>query len=99
MIDFPYISEICTPTSSKVLMLVIDGLGGAPHPEKGKSELEVARTPNLDRLGGSERLRPHDSGAAGHNPGQRARASVPLRLRPGQVHDRPGRAGGAGHRH
>ena len=50
MIDFPYISEICTPTSSKVLMLVIDGLGGAPHPEKGKSELEVARTPNLDRL-------------------------------------------------
>ena len=50
MIDFPYISEICTPTSSKVLMLVIDGLGGAPHPERGKSELEVARTPNLDRL-------------------------------------------------
>ena len=50
MIDFPHISEICTPTSSKVLMLVIDGLGGAAHPEKGKSELEVARTPNLDRL-------------------------------------------------
>ena len=50
MIDFPHISEICTPTSSKVLMLVIDGLGGAAHPDKGKSELEVARTPNLDRL-------------------------------------------------
>jgi 2,3-bisphosphoglycerate-independent phosphoglycerate mutase len=31
-------------------MLVIDGLGGAAHPERGKSELEVARTPNLDRL-------------------------------------------------
>ena len=50
MIDFPYISEICTPTDSKVLLLVIDGLGGAPHPEHGKSELEVANTPNLDRL-------------------------------------------------
>ena len=50
MIDFPYIAEICQSTPSKVLMLVVDGLGGAPHPEKGKSELEVARTPNLDRL-------------------------------------------------
>ena len=50
MIDFPHISEICTSTTSKVLMLVIDGLGGAAHPERGKSELEVARTPNLDRL-------------------------------------------------
>ena len=50
MIDFPHISEICTPTDSKVLMLVVDGLGGAAHPETGKSELEAARTPNLDRL-------------------------------------------------
>ncbi len=50
MIDFPHIAEICQSTPSKVLMLVADGLGGAPHPETGKSELEVARTPNLDRL-------------------------------------------------
>ena len=32
MIDFPHIGEICTPTDSKVLMLVIDGLGGAASP-------------------------------------------------------------------
>ncbi|MQF49150.1 hypothetical protein FIM08_04575 [SAR202 cluster bacterium AC-647-N09_OGT_505m] len=50
MIDFPHITEICQSTPSKVLMLVADGLGGAPHPETGKSELEVARTPNLDKL-------------------------------------------------
>ena len=31
-------------------MLVVDGLGGAPHPETGKSELECARLPNLDAL-------------------------------------------------
>ncbi|MEK7682027.1 MAG: phosphoglycerate mutase, partial [Chloroflexota bacterium] len=31
-------------------MLVADGLGGLPHPETGKSELETARIPNLDRL-------------------------------------------------
>jgi 2,3-bisphosphoglycerate-independent phosphoglycerate mutase len=31
-------------------MLVIDGLGGIPDPETGKTELETARTPNLDAL-------------------------------------------------
>ena len=50
MIDFPGITELCTPTPSKIVMLVIDGLGGLPHPETGKSELETANTPNLDRL-------------------------------------------------
>ena len=31
-------------------MLVVDGLGGLPHPDTGKSELERADTPNLDAL-------------------------------------------------
>ena len=31
-------------------MLVVDGLGGAPHPETGRSELETASLPNLDSL-------------------------------------------------
>ena len=50
MIDFPHINDICQTTPSRVVMLVVDGLGGAVHPERGRSELEVARTPNLDRL-------------------------------------------------
>ena len=50
MIDFPYISEICRRTNSKIVMLVVDGLGGAPSPETGLSELETASLPNLDRL-------------------------------------------------
>ena len=50
MIDFPYITELCNPTPSKIMMLVVDGLGGLPHPDTGKSELETAATPNLDRL-------------------------------------------------
>ena len=50
MIDLPFIREICRSTPSKIVMLVVDGLGGLPHPETGRSELETARLPNLDAL-------------------------------------------------
>ncbi len=50
MIDLPGIQELCQQTPSKILFLVVDGLGGLPHPETGKSELEAAHLPNLDRL-------------------------------------------------
>ena len=50
MIDLPGLSDLCLSTPSKIVMLVVDGLGGMPHPETGRSELEIARLPNLDRL-------------------------------------------------
>jgi len=36
--------------SSKIVMLVADGLGGLPQQPGGQTELETARTPNLDDL-------------------------------------------------
>jgi len=33
-----------------MVLVVADGLGGLPHPKTGKTELETARTPNLDLL-------------------------------------------------
>ena len=42
--------ELSRNTPSKIILIVLDGLGGLPHPETGRSELETARIPNLDRL-------------------------------------------------
>lgn len=50
MIDFPHVSELCHSTPSKIVLLVVDGLGGLPHPDTGMSELETAMVPNLDSL-------------------------------------------------
>jgi 2,3-bisphosphoglycerate-independent phosphoglycerate mutase len=50
MISQELIKGISLQTPSKIVMLVIDGLGGLPDPETGKTELETARTPNLDTL-------------------------------------------------
>ena len=52
MIDLPFLGDVCRSTDSKIVLLVVDGLGGAPHPDTCKSELETAALPNLDALAG-----------------------------------------------
>ena len=44
------IKSISRSSPTKIVLLVIDGLGGLPRPETGKTELETASTPNLDKL-------------------------------------------------
>src|ERR1700732_1793087 len=42
------IRELREENSSKIVLLVADGLGGLPLEPGGKTELEIARTPHLD---------------------------------------------------
>ena len=50
MIDLEQIHDSIASTPSKIVLLVADGLGGLPHPDTRKSELETAHIPNLNGL-------------------------------------------------
>jgi 2,3-bisphosphoglycerate-independent phosphoglycerate mutase len=42
------VRELCEQNQTKIVLLVADGLGGLPLEPNGRTELESARTPNLD---------------------------------------------------
>ena len=44
------LEELIVKNDSKIVFLIIDGLGGLPMQEHGKTELATAHTPNLDKL-------------------------------------------------
>ncbi len=44
------VSGLVNKSDSKMVLLVLDGLGGLPAPHSGLTELETASTPNLDEL-------------------------------------------------
>ena len=50
MIDQEELRDCYTSTSSKIVLLVVDGLGGLAHPDTRLSELETANIPNLDAM-------------------------------------------------
>ncbi len=50
MANFPLMRELKKKNATKMVLLVMDGLGGLPKELGGPTELEAARTPNFDRL-------------------------------------------------
>jgi 2,3-bisphosphoglycerate-independent phosphoglycerate mutase len=50
MADLQLMRELSTTGDTKIVLLVMDGLGGIPREPGGPTELEFAKTPNLDKL-------------------------------------------------
>lgn len=48
--DLDLLRNLSVPGATKLVLLSLDGLGGLPHPDTGKSELETARISNLHAL-------------------------------------------------
>ena len=48
--DHKIYEELTISNDNKIVLLVMDGLGGLPMKPNGPTELEAAHTPNLDRL-------------------------------------------------
>ena len=61
--------ELSIKTDSKIVLLVIDGLGGLPMDPFGRTELEAALTPNLDSLAARSDLGLSRPVTAGVSPG------------------------------
>lgn len=50
MIGFEQLKKLSRVSPSRIVLLVVDGVGGLPHPQTGRTELESAKKPNLDRI-------------------------------------------------
>lgn len=69
MYDFTLTQELVIPGTSKMVMLIMDGLGGLPQVFNGGTELETAYTPHLDALAGHSTCGLMQSVSAGITPG------------------------------
>jgi 2,3-bisphosphoglycerate-independent phosphoglycerate mutase len=66
--DLEFLSSLVVKNDKKVILVVLDGVGGLPGPG-GQTSLEAARTPNLDDLARRGICGFHDPVAPGITPG------------------------------
>lgn len=67
--ELEFIQRLIEPNQAKIVLLVMDGLGGLPMEPNGDTALEAARTPNLDRLAAESICGLHQPIRAGITPG------------------------------
>ncbi len=54
--DYKFLQKLIKPAQTKIVMIIMDGLGGLPMEPGGETELETACTPNLDALAANASL-------------------------------------------
>ena len=69
MANFAFLRELVVKNANRIVMLVIDGLGGLPMEPGGPTALEAARTPNLDALAARSICGLHEPIGPGITPG------------------------------
>lgn len=69
MISQEFVTKLAVKNDKKIVLLVFDGLGGLPHPELKKTELEIAKHEYLDGLARKADCGLHDPVAPGITPG------------------------------
>lgn len=67
--DLKLMQKLQEANQRKILLLVMDGLGGLPMEDGGLTELEAAKTPNLDALAAESVCGLHEPIAPGVTPG------------------------------
>lgn len=67
--NFDFIQPLLKEAKTKIILLVIDGLGGTPLEWGGLTELETASTPNLDELAATGLCGLHEPIGPGITPG------------------------------
>jgi 2,3-bisphosphoglycerate-independent phosphoglycerate mutase len=69
LLNSDLLDQLAIKTEAKMIFLVMDGLGGMEVADKGGSELQVARTPNLDAMAAGGVCGLFDPVAPGITPG------------------------------
>ena len=68
MVEQEFLKKLATKTDSKIVLIVMDGIGGCQN-ETGKTELEAANHPNMDALAKKSVCGLSDPISAGITPG------------------------------
>ena len=68
-INLDFYRGLAEENKSKVVLMVMDGLGGLPLESGSKTELEIAHTPNLDKLASESICGLHSPAGPGIIPG------------------------------
>ena len=67
--DLDFLNKLIKNADTKIVMIVIDGIGGLPKEEDNKTELELAYTSNLDKLAYNGICNLHTPVGSGITPG------------------------------